>query len=99
MLIALLVCTMVGLSAHVPVSGLSAAQDDGARAGENGPRIRIGTYDSRAIAVAYARSEQFASHMRELQRRRAEAVKAKDKKLIEQLEAQGQAMQIRMHLQ
>src|SRR5688572_15351200 len=38
-------------------------------AGRNPPqaaRVRIGTYDSRAIAIAFARSEQFALQMKDL---------------------------------
>ena len=61
--------------------------------------LRIGTYDSRAVAVAYARSEKFAQKMTDLHRQRSEAEKAGDKKRVEELDAQGEAMQIRMHLQ
>jgi len=64
-----------------------------------GGEVRIGTYDSRAVAVAYIRSEPFSQKMKELHRQRAEAVKAGDQKAIEQLEATGQSMQIRMNLQ
>ena len=61
--------------------------------------VRIGTYDSRAVAVAYARSAQLADKLKDLQRQRSEAEKAADKKRVEQLDAQGESMQIRMHLQ
>jgi hypothetical protein len=61
--------------------------------------LRIGTYDSRAVAVAYVRSATFQKTMRDLKQQRDEAVKAKDQKRIDQLDAKGSAMQIRINLQ
>ena len=61
--------------------------------------LRIGTYDSRAVAVAYARSERFAQKLTDLHRQRSEAVKAGDTKRVAELDTQGEAMQMRMHLQ
>ena len=64
-----------------------------------GAAVRIGVYESRAVAVAYIRSEAFSRKMKELHRQRAEAEKSGDTKAVEQLEATGQSMQVRMHLQ
>ena len=64
-----------------------------------GPTIRVGTYDSRALAVAYTRSEQSAEKLKALQQQRAEAVKAGDTKRVEELNAQGESMQVRLNLQ
>ena len=61
--------------------------------------VRIGIYDSRAVAVGYARSEQCAEQMKDLRRQHAEAQKAGDQKLVERLEARGESMQIRLNLQ
>src|SRR5437762_2868228 len=61
--------------------------------------VRIGTYDSRSVAVAYVRSAQFQTIMTDLQKQRADAVKANDAARIAQLEAKGESMQRRIHLQ
>jgi hypothetical protein len=61
--------------------------------------IRIGTFDSRAVALAYYRSP---SVMKELAGMRAELDKAKsagDQKKVEELQTRGPAMQMLMHQQ
>ncbi len=70
-----------------------------AQAPANPAALRIGTYDSRAVAAAYARSEKFAQKMTDPHRQRSEAEKAGDKNLIAELDAQGESMQVRRHLQ
>ncbi len=62
-------------------------------------RLRIGTYDSRGVTIAYARSEQFARSIGELHRRHDEAVAAGDTPLAEKLEREGQSQQKRLHMQ
>lgn len=61
--------------------------------------VRIGTYESRAVAVAYGRSSQLAQRMKQLHQEHEAAQQAGNAKLAEQLEAQGRQMQLRMHLQ
>lgn len=61
--------------------------------------VRVGTFDSRAIAIAYGRS---AASAKELQQLYAEHQKAKDEKndqLTAELERKGQMRQKLMHLQ
>ena len=61
--------------------------------------VRIGTFDSRAVALAYYRSPDV---MKELMGMRAEMQKAKeagDQKKVEELQARGPAMQMLMHQQ
>jgi hypothetical protein len=61
--------------------------------------VRVGTFDSRAVALAYYRSP---SVMKELTGMRAELEKAKaagDEKKVEDLQARGPAMQMLMHQQ
>jgi hypothetical protein len=61
--------------------------------------VRIGTFDSRAVALAYYRSPD---GMKELMGMRADLEKAKaagDQKTVEDLQARGPAMQMLMHQQ
>jgi hypothetical protein len=63
------------------------------------PAIRIGTYDSRAIAVAYARSGMPDKLTAQLIAERDKARAAGDEKRVRELEAQGKAQQTRLHEQ
>jgi hypothetical protein len=61
--------------------------------------VRLGTYDSRAVTVAYVRSEASARNLQALIQQRADAEKAGDRKRVKELNQQGEALQIRRHLQ
>ncbi len=70
-----------------------------AAAGAAPAAVRIGTFDSRAVALAYYRSPEV---MKELTGMRGELQKAKeagDQKKVEDLQARGPAMQMLMHQQ
>lgn len=62
-------------------------------------KIRIGVYDPRAVAVAYTHSQLFQQRLdpklKDLEKARA----ANDQNMVKQLEAWGEAQQIRCHLQ
>jgi len=60
------------------------------------PVIRIGTYGSRAIAVAYARSGMPGRLQAQLIAERDKAKAAGDEKRVRELEAQGKAQQARL---
>lgn len=75
--------------AVLPVSGAIFAQEP----------ERIGVYDSRAIAIAWAGTEVFKSELGELRKRHAEADAAGDAELVSRLESQGRAMQEQLHRQ
>ncbi len=60
---------------------------------------RIGVYDSRAIAIAWAGTEPFINEIKDLKARHQEAKEAGDTELAEKLETEGVAMQERMHFQ
>jgi hypothetical protein len=62
-------------------------------------KVRIGTYDSRAIAVAFAASKTMNDELKTMMRQRDEAKKAGDTKKVEELEHRGQEMQRRLHRQ
>lgn len=85
-------CTLVCLAA---VNCTQAAQQEG-RAGEV---LRIGTYDSRAIAVAFSGSPAFKQRMVDLKDRHDKAEAAGDKKLIAKLKAEARAQQKMAHRQ
>ncbi len=61
--------------------------------------MRVGTYDSRAIAVAYARSDMSRQWYRQIVAERAQAKAAGDEKRVKELETQGAARQERLHQQ
>lgn len=84
------ICAMAGLG------GLLAA---GPGEEFEGDKVRIGTYDSRAVAIAYGRSALKARVLGELRSKYDGAKQAGDDRTVKELEGEGQAQQIRMHLQ
>jgi hypothetical protein len=60
---------------------------------------RIGVYDSRAIAIAWAGTEIFKSELSDLRRRHAEAEESGDTELASKLESQGRKSQEQLHRQ
>jgi hypothetical protein len=62
-------------------------------------KVRIGTYDSRAIVIAWAGTQSFNEWMGALQSELNKAQAAGDQKKVEELEAEGAARQQLMHLQ
>jgi len=78
-----------------PVAMTSFAQPDDQPAS----RVRLGTYDSRAIAIAFVRSDLSGDIMKELLAQREAAQKQGDRKRVQALNEQGESMQLRRHLQ
>ncbi|MHB1037622.1 MAG: hypothetical protein ACYC35_05740 [Pirellulales bacterium] len=62
-------------------------------------KLRVGTFDSRAVAVAYARSEPFKREIAQLMQQHKEAKAAGNAEKVKQLEAEGEARQKRLHIQ
>lgn len=60
--------------------------------------VRIGVYDSRAVALAYSRLPESAARLQKLQQAHAAAKAGGDAKRMHALEAEGQAEQVRLHL-
>jgi hypothetical protein len=60
---------------------------------------RIGVYDSRSIAIAYAGTEIFSNKLQDLRKRHDEAKAAGDEELTAELAGKGHAMQELMHRQ
>lgn len=61
--------------------------------------VKVGVYDSRAVAVAFAHSAQNRAVLEDLVRRRDEAKKANADADVAALEARGAALQERLHRQ
>jgi hypothetical protein len=61
--------------------------------------LRIGTYDSRAVAFAYWRSEEGMKQLNGLKAEMAEAKAAGDEKRVAELEKEGPGLQVRLHQQ
>jgi hypothetical protein len=71
-----------------------------ARAQSGGtPKLRIGTYDARAVAVAYAASEMFQKQMREKRQELKDAEGKGDAKRTKKLKAWGESQQWLLHMQ
>lgn len=77
------------VGALVAIAGVAAAEKPAA--------VKIGVYDSRAVAVAWARSPEFMESMQEMRQEHDRAKEAGDQKKVEELERQGPWMQVRMH--
>jgi len=60
---------------------------------------RVGTYDSRAVALAYGRSGMFKGWLADLVDEHKQAVAAGDTERAAQLEAKGKARQEQLHAQ
>jgi hypothetical protein len=72
------------------------------RAADSSPKIHIGTYDSRFVALAYYRAEnmkRIRDFMGKLNLELQKAKEAKDEKKLRELEAKGPAFQNLMHQQ
>ncbi|MCA9067452.1 MAG: hypothetical protein KDA84_00915 [Planctomycetaceae bacterium] len=62
-------------------------------------KLRVGTFDSRLVTIAYVRSSVFEKRMKELQEELKKAEAAGDSKRVKALNAQGLAMQDTIHKQ
>ncbi len=76
---------------------LSLAGCAGGKRETTGPKICVGTYDSRAVAIAFAHSEWNGIDAKMAEMEKAKA--AGDTKKIRELEAWGLAQQARLHRQ
>ncbi len=88
------VCCVLAALAACGLTGIAGGQD---HRPATDPRVRIGVYESRAIAVAWAASTHnpVAEKMKELE----VAKREKDSQRMAQLEAWGQAHQRQLHFQ
>ncbi len=62
-------------------------------------KVRIGTFDSRCIAVAYGKSEEFRKEMDSIKTVHAKAKEEGNTELVEELERIGPTKQVLLHQQ
>jgi hypothetical protein len=87
--------TAMFLSAILLLPGIRAHAAEPAR----GPALRIGVFDSRAVAIAYARTPATGARFQKLREDLMKAKAANDTARIKELEQQGQWSQVRLHQQ
>ena len=63
------------------------------------PKVRVGTFDSRALAMAYFGSEAFNRQLNDLRAEHEKAKAAGDAKRVKELDTEGPALQELMHKQ
>jgi len=89
-----LLITLGALSLGAGIVALAARADDGNADAE---RLRIGTYDNRAIAIAFAASEHNPVRLKLAEHEKAKA--AGDDATVEALERWGETFQKQLHFQ
>jgi hypothetical protein len=92
--------TLIGL---IGFSAMRAEPAAGDAAGQSGKSMRVGTFDSRAVALAYYRkfckSPEFTARMKKLKEEHDQAKAAGDDAKAERLEAEGRGGQAHTHAQ
>ena len=66
---------------------------------DDGEEIRVGTFSTRAVALAWGRSDAFQDWVGDLRIRASEAEEAEDTALVEEIGKEAAAQQDRMHRQ
>lgn len=84
---------LVGLVVH-PIVGAEQLEQN-----TIGAKVRVGTFDSRAVAIAYGRSNAHRRHIEELTAEYEKAKATGDEKRVKELEAEGPAQQELLHKQ
>ena len=80
-------------AAALGIGGRPAAAED------RKPAVRVGIFDSRAVALAYARSGEVERSMKAVRDDFEKAKAAKDEKRMKELENEGAWTQVRLHQQ
>jgi hypothetical protein len=98
----LAVCAILGTVIGLP--GMTAAAEPSAQdVGQTMKPLRVGTFDSRAVALAYyrkfLRSPEFVADLKRLTAERDRAKAAGDHEKAKRLEAEGRAGQEQIHRQ
>lgn len=92
-----------GMLVGVLALGLSAHGLDAPAQTREAPTVVVGTFDSRAVAIAYVRSDEFSDYMRaqaaDIEKAVERAKAAGDSELVQALGALGPEMQERVHAQ
>ena len=84
------------------IAGLAMSTTVGAQQSQekaSGSKVRVGIFDSRAVAMAYYRSEAFGRQMNDMRAEYEKAKAAGDEKRVKELEAERPAQQMEMEKQ
>ncbi len=90
---AVIIAVLAGLAVHT-TAGAQQLQER-----TSGSKVRVGTFDSRALAMAHYRSEAFIRQVNDLRAELEEAKAAGDEKRVKELEVEGPALQELAHKQ
>ena len=90
---------IVSVSIMVLWVGLIGIGEESRSSEKKNERIRVGIYDSRAVAVAYAHSDYFRKKLDEKKQELEKAKSDGDTEKVKALEAWGSEGQHKMHLQ
>ena len=90
---AVIVVVLAGLAIYTTV-GAQQSQEK-----ISGSKVRVGTFDSRALAMAYYRSEAFLNQIHDLRAKYEKAKAAGDEERIRELESERSAQQALIHKQ
>ena len=94
LLLSMLMVILVGVGAIG-----SAAHAQGTEGKPERDKLRVGVFDSRAVAVAYAASEGFNRQIKQLMEEKKQAEAAGDQEKVKRLIAEGKAGQEQLHQQ
>lgn len=86
-----------GASLLLVLTLVTAAWTEESPAKAEGASLRIGTFDSRAIAIVYYQSEEGQTVIKDIKAKYREAEAASDEQRMEELETHGITQQDRMH--
>lgn len=81
------------------LTGFKSVGEEKQEKGTSHSEVKVGTFDSRAIAVAYYRTESFSSHMKGLIAEHKKAEDSGDKEHVKKLENELNATQKLIHKQ
>ena len=90
---AMTIAVLTGLAVH------TTAAEPQSRETVSEPRVRVGTFDSRALAMAYFGSEAFHRQLSDMRAEYETAKTAGDEERVRELDAEGSALQELMHKQ
>jgi hypothetical protein len=93
------VVIVVLVGAVIALVGMSGRPTRAADAPAAMTKVRIGTYDSRAIALAWGRSSDFQKDIQEQMAKHKTAKDAGDEKVATEIEGQMKMLQDKMHWQ
>ena len=82
----------------VAVAAFATGHDADA-SGPDVPAVRVGTFDTRGVALAYGRSEEFLSYVESLKTERSDAEARGDSERVAELDALGPRLQDELHKQ